>query len=224
MKLFDSRSHYEVLEISADAHPEEVERAYRIATATYGEESLATYSLLDEEDVRVARECVELAYEVLSDPVARQRYDAERGLDLDDGEQRVAAEVPLVDELLVSLEDEAPAPSPRPREPVLPALEGFADVDEEAGGVYDGPRLRRARLLRGVEIDQIADVTKVNPTYLRFIEDERYDDLPAAVYVRGFVTAYARCLGLEPAGVSLSYVERMEQHRGEGEARKGWGR
>lgn len=223
MKPFDSRSYYEILEISVDAHPEEVERAYRMAMATYGDESLATYSLLDEQDVRAARESVELAYEVLSDPVARQRYDTEREPELGDGETRVAAEVPLLDELLVSMEDEAP-PVPRPREPVLPALEGFADVDEETGGVYDGARLRRARLLRGVEIDQIADVTKVNPTYLRFIEDERYDDLPATVYVRGFVTAYARCLGLEPSGVSLSYVERMQQHRGEGDTRKGWGR
>lgn len=223
MRPFDSRSYYDVLEISADAHPEEVERAYRIAAATYGDESLATYSLLDEEDVRAARESVELAYEVLSDPVARQRYDAEREPEPDEVEERVAAEVPELDELLASIDDEAPPP-PRPREPVLPALEGFADVDEEAGGVYDGPRLRRARLLRGVEIGQIADVTKVNPTYLRFIEDDRFDDLPATVYVRGFVTAYARCLGLEPLGVSLSYVERMEQHRGEGETQKGWGR
>jgi flagellar biosynthesis protein FlhG len=138
---------------------------------------------------------------------------------VDAEEPRVAAEVPLVDELLAPLEEEA-EPAARPREPVLPALDGFADVDDEEGGSYDGPRLRRARLLRGVEIEQIADVTKVNPTYLHFIEEERFNELPATVYVRGFVSAYARCLGLEPSGVSLSYVERIQQHRGEGENRK----
>ena len=51
----------------------------------------------------------------------------------------------------------------------------------------------------------------MNPTYLRFIEEERFDDLPAAVYVRGFVKGYARCLGLDPDRVAPSYMRRYEE-------------
>jgi hypothetical protein len=94
-----------------------------------------------------------------------------------------------------------------------PALESF----EESEGVdtpWDGARLRRARLARGLEIEDVAGVTKINPTYLRFLEDERFEDLPAVVYVRGFVSAYARLLGLDPAHVAPSYVSRCEEHRG----------
>jgi hypothetical protein len=40
-------------------------------------------------------------------------------------------------------------------------------------------------------LDQIR-ASPGEPTYLRFIGEDRYDALPAAVYVRGFVTAYAR--------------------------------
>ena len=92
-------------------------------------------------------------------------------------------------------------------------LESFEESDADAA--WDGPRLRRARLARGLEIEDVAGVTKVNPTYLRFLEDERFDDLPAVVYVRGFVVAYARLLGLDPARVAPSYVLRCEEHRGQ---------
>jgi flagellar biosynthesis protein FlhG len=61
-----------------------------------------------------------------------------------------------------------------------------------------------------VEIDQIAVTTKINPTYLRFIEEEKFQDLPAPVYVRGFVGAYARCIGLDPERVVSGYMKRLE--------------
>ena len=216
MRPFSDQTHYEILEISTDASPEEIERAYRMALATYGDDSMAVYSLLSEEDSRATRERADLAYEILSDPNARQRYDAGLGGEDDSGWRDPE---PFPDpleqaDLMPALIAEEPA---QPKAQVLPSISGFEDVDEEGeGGMYDGARLRRARLLRGVEIDQIAKVTKVNPTYIHFIEDERFDDLPATVYVRGFVNAYARCLGLDAPGASLSYVERLQQHRGEG--------
>lgn len=94
-------------------------------------------------------------------------------------------------------------------------LEAFEEGGEDEGAEWTGPRLRRARLLRGLEIDDVAAATKVNPTYLRFLEEERFDDLPAIVYVRGFVAAYARLLGIDPARVAPSYVARCEEHRRE---------
>ena len=54
----------------------------------------------------------------------------------------------------------------------------------------------------------------MNPTYLGFIEEERFDGLPAAVYVRGFVTGYASCLGLDAKRVASSYLQRYEESKG----------
>ena len=194
-----------------------------MALVTYGGDSMAVYSLLGEEEVSGARERVELAYEVLSDSVAHQRYDSQIGADGWEGHQAFERRIELdelpgdVEELMLPREPERdPVPSaPRTAQQLL-TLQGVEPVeDEEEGGVYDGPRLRRARLSRGVEMDQIAQLTKVNPTYLHFLEEERFDDLPATVYVRGFVTAYARALGLDPYDVPLSYVERLQKHRAE---------
>jgi flagellar biosynthesis protein FlhG len=87
---------------------------------------------------------------------------------------------------------------------------GFDAFEEDAEGSFDGAWLRRSRLRSGVEIEQIAAVTKINPSYLRFIEEEKFQDLPAPVYVRGFVGAYARCIGLDPERVVSSYMQRLD--------------
>ena len=38
-------------------------------------------------------------------------------------------------------------------------------------------------------------------------------DLPADVYVRGFVTAYAKTIGLDPQSVVPSYMARLQESR-----------
>jgi flagellar biosynthesis protein FlhG len=223
VKPLDEQTHYEILEIELEASREDVDRAYRMARTTYAPDSMATYSILSEEDVRVARERVELSYEVLSDPVARQRYDAGLKHEADEAGEAEPDQAP---EFLLLPPTPEPEGAPVPvRAEMPPEIEGFEDVDDEGeAGVYDGARLRRARLRRGIEIEQIASITKVSPAYLRFIEEERFDELPASVYVRGFVSAYARCLGLDAAPVALSYMVRMQHKRGDRQSSRGWGR
>jgi cytoskeletal protein RodZ len=46
-------------------------------------------------------------------------------------------------------------------------------------------------------------------SYLRCLEEDHYAGLPAPVYVRGFVAAYARCVGLDPQSVAASYMQRF---------------
>jgi flagellar biosynthesis protein FlhG len=206
--------HYELLDVARDASAEEIERAYRIASATWAEGSLATYSLFSDDEVGSLRERIEHAFQVLSDAEARAAYD--RGLAPEAAQVRIEDDLPF--DLDVALE------APEARAEALPALAEFVESLEEEGVPYDGQRLRRNRLARGIELDQIARVTKISQTYLRFVEDEHFEGLPAAVYVRGFVTAYARCLGLDPARVAPDYIERLEEARAAQAARHGSGR
>ncbi len=75
----DLRTHYDVLGVEPAASPEQLDRAYRFCLDLYGEGSLATYSLLDPEEMREARTRVEQAYCVLRDPAKRRVYDEEQG-------------------------------------------------------------------------------------------------------------------------------------------------
>jgi flagellar biosynthesis protein FlhG len=187
MRPLEEQSLYDTLEVTKDASTEDIERAYQLARSLWEEGSLAGYGVMESGDVELIRERVELAYRTLRDPEERQAYDAQ--LELASGAVAEPAAARTLD-----------------------PLDAMADLDE-AAGEFDGERLRRVRLQRGLELDEIAEVTKVNPTYLRFIEDERFDELPAAVYVRGFVVGYASCLGLDGKRVAKSYMTRYEESR-----------
>jgi flagellar biosynthesis protein FlhG len=206
MKPLSEQDYYETLDVARGAPPEEIERAYRLACATYTEDSLAGYPVFEEGDVEILRERVEIAYRTLSDPTTRAAYDRELG----ESEETKDRESPGV--------QTSPVRGAQER-PVLEPLDALDELEEEEGDEWSGARLRRARLRQGIELEEIAKTTKVNPTYLRFIEDEQFDGLPAAVYVRGFVTGIAGCLGLDARRVAGSYVDRFEKHKGGGKRR-----
>lgn len=211
MRGFDELDHYDVLEIAPDAAPDEIERSYRVLFAAYEGDSLATYSMFGADEAEELRERIEEAYRVLSDPAMRQSYDASRNGEL--VEQMEDTDEPVT---LAPLADgfAQPLVETRTREvPTFDAMDDVAEADTGEETEWDGARLRRARLLRGVEVEDVATATKINPAYLRFLESDRFDDLPAVVYVRGFVAAYARFLGLDANAVARSYTLRFEEHK-----------
>ncbi len=204
MKALHDQSHYEVLEVRSGASQDEIERAYRMVRATYEDDSLALYSLFGAHEAEVIRDRVDEAHRVLSDPSARVVYDRTRPESAAPGEGTASAR------------GEADGETREPEQLFEEAVERYreleTDVEDEAGE-FDGPRLRRARLRRGIEIDHVSDVTKVTPRHLRNIESDNFDDLPPTVYVRGFVKAYARTIGLDPERVAGSYMARFEEAR-----------
>ncbi len=60
-----------------------------------------------------------------------------------------------------------------------------------------GASLREARLRQGLDFPELEERTKIRPKYLRALEDERFDILPAPTYVRGFLRSYAEAIGLD---------------------------
>ena len=60
-----------------------------------------------------------------------------------------------------------------------------------------GNSLREARLRRELELRDAEHGTKIRGKYLRALEDERFELLPAHTYVKGFLRAYADYLGLD---------------------------
>ena len=55
------------------------ERAYRFSLDMYGEDAVATYSLLEPAEIEGMRSRIQEAYDVLSDPERRRGYDEEKG-------------------------------------------------------------------------------------------------------------------------------------------------
>ena len=223
MKSIDELDHYELLEISPSASAGEIDRAYRLAQQIYADGSLALYSVFEDLDAKSIRSRLDEAYQVLSDSESRETYDR----NFDFGSQPPSGVLNSISDVATHFDD---AVTTRFTDSDAGEVE-FASFDEgieeydglegEGGSGYDGVRLRRTRLFRGYEIEDIAEVTKVNGNHLRNIENENFEDLPADVYVRGFVTAYAKTIGLDPAVVVPAYMARVSESR-EGSRRGGF--
>ena len=56
--------------------------------------------------------------------------------------------------------------------------------------------LRAGRAQRGMTLEDVAKITKIQPRILERLEAGKLEGLPAEVFVRGFVRSFARCVGL----------------------------
>jgi cytoskeleton protein RodZ len=76
-----------------------------------------------------------------------------------------------------------------------------------------GNSLREARHRQQLELNEIEQSTKIRVRYLRALEEESFDTLPAQTYVKGFLRTYADYLGLD----GQLYVDEYNSRYGVGE-------
>jgi flagellar biosynthesis protein FlhG len=150
---------YRVLDLSEDATADEVKRAYHRRRALYSEGSLATYSLMEDEQRAEMLHRIDMAYMHISKDLRQETSITNAMLPFYSAEQ-------------------AAAPGP---------------------GERVGPYLRHRRESLGYTIHDVAQRSRIRSTYLELIENEQFKDLPAPVYLRGFLLEYARILGLPEA-------------------------
>src|SRR5207248_8610104 len=60
-----------------------------------------------------------------------------------------------------------------------------------------GSSLREARVRRKRELSQVEADTRIRAKYLMALESNRFDELPAPAYAKGFLRTYADYLGLD---------------------------
>jgi cytoskeleton protein RodZ len=68
-----------------------------------------------------------------------------------------------------------------------------------------GERLRRARLDAGKTLDEVAAETKIQLWILEAIERDDVSRVPGGVFIRGYLTAVARAVGVNPSEVLAAY-------------------
>lgn len=73
-----------------------------------------------------------------------------------------------------------------------------------------GKRLRDARQVRRLSIQEAAWRTRIRPDLLRALEREQFGPLRPAVFVPGCLHSYARILGLDPGEIVRDYSARYE--------------
>ena len=152
---------FDRLGLSLDANMREVERSFRELRDLYGDESLATYSLLEYADRQDKLESLQAAYDcILSSRLHTQPF-------AEDGSVTVVDEQHLISGPHIICVDADP---------------------EQMPGLF----LQQMREARGLSLHDVAQRTKIGSFQLQGIEEQRFDILPAPVYLRGFLKEYAR--------------------------------
>jgi cytoskeleton protein RodZ len=69
-----------------------------------------------------------------------------------------------------------------------------------------GARLQHERKQRGLTLEEVSLSTKIHIRFLTAIEQEDFDQLPGGIFNKGFVRAYARCIGSDEEQAVLDYL------------------
>lgn len=181
MKRFSDQNYYEILEVPYRATWGEIQKAYELAKKTYGTDSIASYSLFDQDDREIIFKKIEQAYQTLIDQEKRRKYDEDLAKTVDEVAQQIAAA------------QESPA-APLPDEATL-------------SGEITGKTLKGMRERQGISLQEIADRTRINITYLFSIEDDNFKALPAEVYLRSYIHQYAQMLHWDSKKVLEGYFK-----------------
>lgn len=199
MKRIKDQTHYDLLEVPRGASTEEIRKAYRREKGIFSSDSMAVYSLLGPAELEKFNASIDEAYRVLTDERLRSEYDRK----LDSSGKRVFSGEAV----------EAP-----PTGEIHPLREGPIGITFPDEFRFTGSSLRGIRESMGFDLKQISQKTKISRQNLEWLEEQSFENLPALVYIRGFIMEYAKALNLDPHRVADSYLESY--HRWQ-QARKG---
>lgn len=236
MKPFSEQNYYELLDLTPQAGAAEIEAAHARAQELFAEDSIAIYSLDPEQAAALRQRVTEayeylsdpelrgeydhsigvVAPPPLPPPLPPRVVPVE-----------VSPPRPSAEAVQLSLGEEFSRSEPQP--PPLPSLRipsaELLSAAAETGPVQavrvapvrrapeispeaevNGELLRQVREARGMSLALLAERTKISARHLENVEADRYDALPATVYLRGILMNVARELGLDALRVSKSYL------------------
>lgn len=224
MKDIRDQNYYELLEVDPSANQEDILKAYNRARATYGHNSPALYSLFNKDEAQQLLQMIEEAYSVLSNQFKRKQYDENQKLpsnseNLQPTQKPEANATPSMEETQEQLK-EVPTPI-EVAPPVQSNSEGKTafgsysidpQIEEEMEATldFDGEILKKFRIYKNISIDQLSEKTKISRSYLNALEQNNYSLLPAVVFVRGFLSQYAKHVGLNEKNVTHSYLTKLK--------------
>jgi DnaJ-class molecular chaperone len=198
-KDFDQLNYYEMLDIKPDAVPYEIRHAYNAAQQLYQSGSLVSYSFFSDGERRAILSLVEKAYQTLINDQSRKDYDDDL---IRSGELEAREESAPDVRKPVSVFHISHGPAVRTVFISSDALKNKISQSQIINDILarselSGEDLKQIRTELGLTIEQIAEETKIRVNNIHSIEEGQAEQMPPAVFLKGFVKSYLKCLGLE---------------------------
>ncbi len=163
---------YELLGVKPSATENEIREAYMKLKKIFSRENPSLYSIYDDEEIGKLMQDIQEAASILLDSDKRKNYD------------RLLVENKMYPESLFKIENI----SDGQKSEIPPPL--FAEIQEEGAGLF----FKKVRESMGLDIKEVARITRIQTAYLEAIENENFEKLPPRVFVRGFVISYAKLI------------------------------
>lgn len=214
MKRLTEQDFYTLLGISPKASFDEVRSAYDEAVSIYSSDSVATYTLFTEKEREQILSRLLDAYKTLTNTQLRREYNysliekgelspEELGFSSDEDSISVKGKLREVSaESLIQEEEKAQDYKQLPETNLDPF---------EYETPITGKSIKMLRTSREISLEEIYRKTNIPKKTLQDIEEENFEELPAFVYLKGFLKNYAKILGIDQARMVNGYVRRYRE-------------
>ena len=209
---FAELNYYEMLDVKPNAAALEIRSAYNTALQIYQSDSLVSYSFFSPEERKGILALLEKAYFTLINEKEREVYDNElirMGI-LNAEERNPAVKGPVNIFDLNRQRDASGLLKAHNAELKAKVSQNQRVREILSQQKISGADLKSIRNELGVAIEKIHQETKIRIDYLNYIEENIIEKLPAAVFLKGFIKAYLKCLCIEPADeISARYMSGL---------------
>ena len=185
---FEKSDLYPLFELTPNATPDELREAYLKTKSIFAPSNTAMNSVYTDLERAQILKKLEEAYETLSQSTSMNSHPPH-------------------------------TPHPQSLPPLKVDTSGPTEVSNRiqtmnAEKIWNGECIQNARLALGLSLEEVSKRTKIKKTYLIAIETEDFANLPAPVYVRGFISQIAKTLLLPSEKVTHAYFERYKEKIG----------
>lgn len=221
----NKNNYYDILEVSPTATQHDILLAYQKAKATYSNENTAIHSAFSSDELLELKKLVDEAFLVLSHQDYRQVYEQRLNTKSYSGSDITFNAIKdfskdvdrsnTVDKLIQKHNMMNIQKLDEPKKSFKDEMDNDFESEVKNQTQWSGEFLKKVREYKKISIDKLQESTKVNPWYLKSLETMDFKNLPATVFVRGYVIQMAKELGLNEKNVADSYMkiykEKLEQ-------------
>lgn len=213
--MMTENNYYEILEISPTANQHDILVAYHKAKATYSPSNEQIKQSFTESEINDLSQLVEEAFGVLSNQEFRQIYEqqlnsksySEANMSFGILKGIVSESVSRPIEKIIQYPFSLKEYQIQENKSNLVAIDENFEKEISEQEQWTGEFLKKVREYKQVSISDLHLKTKVNPWYINAIESCDIANLPAAVFVRGYIVQIAKDLGLDSKKVADSYMK-----------------
>ena len=215
MQKFDELNYYEIFEIPINASAFEIRQAYKEALSIYGDDSQISYSFFLQEESKEILDRVEEAFSTLIDQEKRELYN-----------KMLVREKKIDPSSLTKKREKVPTPLFSSKTPGGAALsktimKRIKDKDLKktketilSKDMISGDDLKQLRQTVGIKIEDLFEVTRITVSILEAIENDNFGTLPATVYLKNFLKAYAKLFEVDPKKIIDGYLKNLNHIKG----------